>query len=141
MNTEGVDPAPDKSDSRLRLVELTISVLLRSGVFASLALVIFGTVLSFLHHPSYLHSTADLVLLASPHAAFPHTPQQIMQDLQVWRGQAFVAVGLILLIATPIMRVAVSILAFIYQRDRVFVLVTTIVLAFLLLSFVIGNVK
>jgi uncharacterized membrane protein len=47
--------------------------------------------------------------------------------------------GLLLLIATPVLRVAVSILAFVYQRDRAFVAITSIVLALLLTSFVLGR--
>jgi len=140
MNSNEIDPAQEQADLRLRRVELVISVLLRGGVIVSLSLVVFGTVLSFLHHPSYLHSASDLQRLASPGAAFPHSPHEIKEALQAWQGQAFVAAGLIVLIATPVMRVAVSILAFLYQRDRVFVLLTTIVLALLLLSFVLGNV-
>jgi uncharacterized membrane protein len=42
--------------------------------------------------------------------------------------------GVLLLIATPIARVAFSLFGFIQQHDRTFVLVTTIVLTILLLS-------
>jgi uncharacterized membrane protein len=48
--------------------------------------------------------------------------------------------GLLLLLATPVLRVAVSILAFIYEKDGIFVMITSIVLALLLLSFVLGRV-
>jgi uncharacterized membrane protein len=43
------------------------------------------------------------------------------------------------LIATPVLRVAISVLAFVYQRDRTFVVITTVVLALLLTSFVLGR--
>jgi uncharacterized membrane protein len=46
---------------------------------------------------------------------------------------------LLVLIATPIVRVAVSVLAFAYQRDRVFVAVTSAVLLILLLAFFLGK--
>jgi len=48
-------------------------------------------------------------------------------------------VGLLLLIATPVMRAAVSIFAFVYQHDRTFVIITSVVLAILLLSFALGH--
>jgi len=54
---------------------------------------------------------------------------------------ALVTVGLLLLIATPVARVAVSVLAFIYQKDRVYTLITLAVLCLLLLSFVLGKVE
>jgi uncharacterized membrane protein len=47
--------------------------------------------------------------------------------------------GLLLLIATPVLRVAVSVLAFVYQRDRTFVIITSVVLTLLLASFVLGK--
>jgi len=43
------------------------------------------------------------------------------------------------LIATPVMRVAVSILVFVYENDRIFILITCVVLALLLLSFLLGE--
>ena len=48
--------------------------------------------------------------------------------------RAVIQLGLLLLIATPIARVAFSLLAFIRQRDRTYVVITAIVLAVLLYS-------
>jgi len=47
---------------------------------------------------------------------------------------AIIQLGLVLLIATPVARVAMSLVAFILHRDRVFVVVTSIVLALLIFS-------
>lgn len=47
---------------------------------------------------------------------------------------ALIQLGLVLLIVTPIARVAVSIAAFALERDRVYVAITSIVLAILLYS-------
>jgi uncharacterized membrane protein len=49
--------------------------------------------------------------------------------------------GLLLLIATPVMRVAVSVLIFVHQRDWTFVVITSVVLVLLVLSFVLGRVE
>ncbi len=46
--------------------------------------------------------------------------------------------GLLVLMATPVVRVALSLLVFGRQRDRAFVAVTSVVLALLLWSFVLG---
>jgi len=43
-----------------------------------------------------------------------------------------VQLGLVLLIATPVARVALTLGAFILQRDRLYVVLTTVVLALLL---------
>ena len=133
---------PSTADrTRTRRVELAIRTLLRVGVTASLAIIVFGTVLSFVHHPTYASSAAELARLTKPGAAFPHTLEQMLAGLREGRGQAVVVLGLLLLIVTPVARVAVSILGFVYQRDRAFVVFTSIVLALLLLSFWLGRVE
>ena len=126
-------------DERVRKVELAISNLLRGGVLTSLLVVLGGVVTTFVHHPRYLHSRRDLHGLTSPGAEFPHSISQVIQGLQHGQGRAIVMAGLLLLIATPVMRVAVSVLAFVYQKDRTFVVITTIVLTLLLVSFVLGR--
>ena len=127
--------------ARVRKVELLISNLLRFGVVASLAIIVCGTLLSFVHHPSYVTAPSELQRLTRPGAAFPHTLTDVLRGVMVLRGQAIVVVGLLVLVATPVARVAVSIFAFLYQRDRVFVVLTSIVLFLLLLSFVLGRVE
>ena len=121
-------------------VEILISWLLRVGVVTSLSFVLIGLLLMFIHHPSYLVSVMDLQRLTSPGAAFPHTLRDVVNGLLAGRGQAVVAVGLLMLIVTPIMRVAVSIFAFALQRDRAFVLITSGVLTILIISFVLGKI-
>ncbi len=141
MNDATVENAKTLDDQRVRKVELLISNLLRTGVIASLSIVVIGSVLSFVHHPQYLSSPPALQRLTRPGAAFPHTLGQVLQSVREFRGQGIVAVGLLLLIATPVARVAVSIFAFVYQRDRTFVAITATVLILLLLSFLLGTVS
>jgi uncharacterized membrane protein len=50
------------------------------------------------------------------------------------RGRGLIQLGLLLLIATPIARVAFSIVGFALERDRMYVLFTVIVLVILLFS-------
>ena len=57
------------------------------------------------------------------------------------RGEAIVTLGLLVLIATPVARVAVSVVAFIHHRDRTYALITAAVLCLLLLSLVLGRVE
>jgi uncharacterized membrane protein len=58
-----------------------------------------------------------------------------------FQGEALVTAGLLLLIATPVIRVGVSIFAFIYQHDRLYTFITATVFCLLLLSFVLGKVE
>jgi len=66
--------------------------------------------------------------------SFPQTLSQVWAGLLVLHPQAIIALGLLLLIATPVLRVAVSIVAFALERDLRFVVITALVLAILLLS-------
>lgn len=56
-----------------------------------------------------------------------------------WRGRGIIQLGLLVLLATPVLRVAFSIVAFARERDRLYVAVTSIVLAVLLYSIVFGH--
>ena len=124
-----------------RQVELVISHLLRVGVVTSLAVVVIGTLVSFAHHRDYLSSNTALHQLTAHTAVFPHTIGDTIASLRHGEGRGIIILGLLLLVATPVMRVAVSILGFVYERDLIFVLITTTVLALLLLSFVLGRAE
>ena len=133
--------AGTETEERVRRVELLISNLLRIGVTVSLVLMVIGTIISFTRHPEYLSSAEELQRLTQPGADFPHTVPEVGAGVHDLRGRAIATLGLLLLIATPVLRVAVSIFAFIYQGDRVFTLITAAVLCLLLLSFVLGTVE
>jgi uncharacterized membrane protein len=127
------------NDSTIGGVEIAISLILRIGVVTSLSIVVLGTVLTFVHHRDYFSSHEQLHRLTSPPADFPRTATQIWQGVRHGGGEAVIMAGLLLLLATPVLRVAVSILAFIYEKDGTFVIITATVLALLLLSFVLGR--
>lgn len=124
-----------------RAIELVISAVLRIGVVSSLAIVIFGLILSFVHHPGYLHSPSDMKQMMASGRVVPHNLRDVLRGVASFHGEAITTAGLLLLIATPVLRVTVSILGFILERDWVFVVVTTVVLAMLVLSFFLGKVE
>ncbi len=135
-----LQPIP-ADEAKVRKVEIAISTLLRVGVVSSLAIVVLGTILSFANHPQYLSSHDELGRITGPSAEFPHTLPDVARQAIKLQGRAIIMVGLILLVLTPVARVAISILAFIYQRDWTFVVITAFVLAMLLLSFAMGRVE
>jgi uncharacterized membrane protein len=77
---------------------------------------------------------------AADRRIFQSEPAELRSIAGIIRGTfagqpaAIVQLGLVLLIATPVARVAMSLVAFVLQRDRVYVLVTAIVLALLIFS-------
>jgi len=118
--------------------ETLISWLLRTGVAVSAALVVVGMTLVFTHHPAYRSSRDALQTLTDVHAEYPHTLRAVVSSAAHGHGQGIAMLGLLLLIATPVLRVAVSIGLFVREHDATFVAITTTVLLLLLLSFALG---
>jgi uncharacterized membrane protein len=125
----------------MKRIELLISRLLLAGVVTSMATVLAGLLLMFVHHPGYLASAADQQRLIAPGAALPNTLGEVARGVLAGRGQSVIVLGLLLLIATPILRVAVSMLGFALQRDRAYTLISAAVLVVLVISFLLGKVE
>ena len=139
--TQQSPPGPRSDSSHIHKVELVISTLLRVGVTASLAIIVVGLVLSFVHHPAYLHSHSMLKQITTPGRFVPHSIRDVAGGVAELKGEAIIAMGLLLLIATPVLRVAVSIVVFLIERDWIFVVITAFVLAMLILSFFLGRAE
>ena len=122
-------------------VERIIGSLLRVGVTISVGVIVMGTVISFAHHPGYLWSAKDLPVLTNPGNAEPHTLRGVIVGAFSGHGQPLVMLGLLLLIATPVLRVGISIVAFLLQRDWIYTLITAAVFGLLLLSFLFGKTE
>jgi uncharacterized membrane protein len=127
-------------DPRARRVELVISMVLRVGVTASLAVIVGGLVADLVRHPAYTTSTRAARRLVSTAAHYPHGFGTIFAGVAHGDTVAIVMLGLMMLVATPVTRVAVSILTFVYERNALFVAVTTFVLVVLVGSFALGKI-
>lgn len=111
-------------------IETIVGNLLRVGVSISAVVVAFGGLLFLMRHgaahPNYHTFQGEPKELRGlrgiAHAAF------------TLQGRGMVQLGLLLLIATPVVRVIFSIWAFAAERDRMYVGFTIIVLAVLLYS-------
>ncbi len=111
-------------DDIIRKTELIISGVLRGGVLLSVAIILGG--ISWFYA---LTLTGHL-----PHPSFPDTLPGVWHGVLALDPPAVIVVGLLVLLATPVMRVAVSIIAFALEEDRTYVIITTLVLAILLFS-------
>jgi len=110
--------------------EQIVGNLLRYGVLLSALFVAFGGLLYLVHYgaqPPQYHAfhgePSDLRSVSG-----------IVRDALDLRRRGLIQFGLLLLIATPVARVAFSVLAFLRQKDYTYVLVTLIVLSILLFS-------
>jgi uncharacterized membrane protein len=138
--SQPLPPAPEAPrDEVVHRVEVIIARLLRWGVLTSLVLMLAGTLISFLRSGRYGHTSDDVQRMISESGNFPHNIRWLVEGLATFRGQQLIVLGLLLLILTPVLRVAVSIVAYLIERDFAFVLITSTVLALLILSFFVGG--
>lgn len=119
---------PSQEAEELAAVELVVSRFLRAGVVLS-AVVIGTGLLMFLITDSSGY----------PDDVFPTGLIEIVQGLMALKPYGIILTGLFLLILTPVLRVAVSLLVFWKQRDWMYMGITTVVLGILIISFFIGR--
>jgi uncharacterized membrane protein len=113
-----------------RRMEVVISNLLRFGVLLSALVVLFGAVLYLVRH-DYPH-TDYRVFRGEPLDL--RSVGGILRDALALDGRGIIQLGLLLLIATPVARVAFSIFGFAEEHDRMYVIVASIVLLILAYS-------
>ena len=118
---------------RDRRIEIILGNLLRTGVLISAAVVLLGASIYLSRHA---HEPADYRVFRGEPSEY-RTIRGVIRSVIVGRGrgQGLIQLGLLLLIATPIARVAFSVAGFAIERDRLYVAFTLIVLAILLYSF------
>jgi uncharacterized membrane protein YfcA/uncharacterized membrane protein len=122
---ETAQPVEPSLATTRELTTNLIGWILQGGVILSAAVTLAGVLLESLRPDKFASQKLQL---------FPQTFGQVWTGLLILRPQAVIALGLLLLIATPVVRVAVSIAAFAVARDRRFVVITTLVLLLLLFS-------
>ncbi len=115
-------------------LERMVSVLLRSGVFVSGAVVLIGGICYLSRHASDRVSYAHFY--GQPVA--DRTVRAIFAGVASGQGRSIIQLGILLLIATPVARVILALVGFALERDRTYVVVTAIVLCVLLISLISG---
>ncbi len=120
------------TDERLGRV---MANLLRAGVILAAGWVLVG---GFLYLTKYSSALPDYRVFRGEPTDLRHV-SGIVEDALALCRRGMIQLGLLLLIATPIARVAFSALAFVLERDWLYVLVTLTVLALLLYSLVGGR--
>jgi uncharacterized membrane protein len=103
---------------------------LRWGVVTAAAVVALGAAVFLIRHGS----ERPLFEVFRGEPTDLKTVSGILGDAWSGRGRGLIQLGLLLLIATPVMRVVVSVGVFALQRDRRYVAITLFVLAVLLYS-------
>lgn len=111
-------------------MEVILGNLLRAGVLFSAAVVLCGAAIYLARHA---HEPANYRVFRGEPSDF-RTISGVVESVRHGRGRGFIQLGLLFLIATPIARVAFSIVGFSIERDYLYVAFTVVVLAILLYS-------
>lgn len=108
--------------------ELFISSSLRVGVYLSAVVILIGMIMFFTTGSS-----------GYPVDQFPTTVRAILSGTIYLKPSAMISLGLLLLIATPVFRVAASVLLFLFEKDYLYTVITLFVLCVLIISFMLGK--
>jgi uncharacterized membrane protein len=117
--------AGDREKAEKRDLEVIIHALLVWGVALSSTIMVAGLLVAAITGQPLPDSVPPI--------------QQVIPEALALRPGGILALGLLILIATPILRVASSIIAFIYERDWRYTLITTIVFLIVLASIFLGG--
>jgi uncharacterized membrane protein len=122
-----------KTEENINIEEklsLFASRLLRIGVLTAAAVTLAGGILFFIQHPGTLFA----------YDTFHSEPARLRQvytivrEAFLFRSRAVIQFGILILIATPVLRVIFSFIGFIVEKDRMYIVITGIVAAILLYS-------
>jgi uncharacterized membrane protein len=130
MSSEGGDDRERQRASQDQSMENAVGILLRTGVLAAGAITLVGGILYLARHGG--EHLSYTVFRGEPQDM--RSPGGILASLPSFQAQSLIQFGLLVLIATPVLRVLLSVVAFARERDLLYTVVTLIVLAILGLS-------
>jgi uncharacterized membrane protein len=115
-------------------IQTIIGWVLRTGVFLSVGICVFGAAIYLFRHG---HDVAN-------YHDFKGVPpfvqlSEILKSVIALRGRAIIQCGILLLIATPIIRVMCSAIGFVIERDYLYTGITLLVLAIIFFSMLSGH--
>ena len=128
-------PAFQNDDGHDYRVEKIVGRLLQLGVLLAAVVVLIGGVALL------VHSGSDVAAFQTfrGESATLRSVTGIIASAFHGDSRGIVQLGLLLLIATPVARVALTLGAFVIQRDRLYVVTTSIVLVLLLYGLIWGR--
>lgn len=119
-----------QKDKIERSTKIIVSKLLRTGVLTAAAVTLFGGILFFIQHPNTLFSYATF----SSEPARLRNVSIIIGEAYLLKSRAVIQFGILILIATPVLRVIFSLIGFTFEKDWIFVFITGLVVTILLFS-------
>lgn len=109
--------------------------LLRYGVWISLSVAFIGGIVYLLHHGNDIEN----------YSAFKENDRNIFEVIAAvyngvikGGGESIIFFGIVLLFLTPVFRVLLSLFSFLIEKDYLYVVITTIVIAIIIMSISFG---
>lgn len=122
-----------------RDVEQYIGKLLRYGVMLSCAITLFGGVIYLYQHKGVMVDYRPVPTgMAFGVDEYLRELNTILPRMLDFDGAAIVQFGVLVLIATPIVRVAFSAVSFLIEKDYLYVVITLIVLGIIMANMLLG---
>ncbi|MDV6167358.1 DUF1634 domain-containing protein [Flavobacterium sp. DG1-102-2] len=115
--------------------QLIIGNLLRYGVWISLAFAALGGVIYLIHHGGELENYSNFVEKDSN--LFVVIDSVIEGAIQ-GRGESVIFFGVILLFLTPVLRILLSLMSFILEKDYLYTVITLVVILIIIISIGFG---
>lgn len=112
-------------------IEVIVGTLLRYGVMTASVIVLMGGIYFLFQHgqapvPSYHHFVGESIGYT--------TFSGIVEGAMALQAKAIIQLGVMVLIATPILRILFSLIGFTLEKDKLYIGITLIVLCVILLS-------
>lgn len=144
MSERKADSMPEGGEPLTRM-EMVISHALRAGVVLSAAVILVGILwFALAQNTGYArvlpHHLQDILTFhqSSGPGFFPTSLSAVFQGAIAGKPYAIIGLGMLLLILTPVVRVALSVFFFLFQRDWLYVGITLFVLTVLAFSLFSG---
>ena len=118
-----------------RDMQVLLGQVLRAGTVVSVSVVFIGGVLFLVRHG---HTVADYRTFKGI-PDFVRNPSGILYGILAFKGQAIIQLGIVLLIATPILRVIFSAIGFVLEKDYLYLGISLLVLSIIFFSALNGH--
>jgi len=116
-------------------MQLLLGRVLRAGTIISVSIVFIGGIIYLYRHGQ---SVADYSVWNGVPVFIQHAGSLVNGAFD-FRGQAIIQIGIILLVATPIMRVIFSTIGFVLEKDYIYTGISILVLLIILASMISGH--
>lgn len=125
----------EKNQLRDKDIQYIIGNLLRYGVWIALGVAALGGLIylfrherEIVHYGSFVEQDINIFVLI----------RDMLQDVSKGKGESVILLGIILLFLTPILRIIFSLIAFLFEKDYLYVGITLVVIGIICFSVFFG---